>query len=180
MSYIPYDVISTQTLPPVIYSVQLQRTREQFFLPMNQLVHKHKEERIKRCCCSSLRPRACIFVLLALVVLVNFLAATADVPTLCTHYCQTSNMMNSPAPVLFIAMVACFLMGASAFQIGSSSSRPHIATISSSQLPRAPSSSSLYSTPMKDFPAAVDTESDGSTTDFIFSEISTNDVRNLP
>mmetsp|Transcript_18957 Transcript_18957/g.28861 ORF Transcript_18957/g.28861 Transcript_18957/m.28861 type:complete len:180 (+) Transcript_18957:160-699(+) len=85
-------------------------------------------------------------------------------------------MMNSPAPVLFIAMIACFLMGASAFQIGSSSSRPHISTTSSSQLPRAPSSSSLYSTPMKDFPAAVDTESDGSTTDFIFSEISTNDV----
>eukprot|EP00984_Skeletonema_dohrnii_P009652 scaffold3697_cov142-Skeletonema_dohrnii-CCMP3373.AAC.7 len=89
-------------------------------------------------------------------------------------------MTNSSAPVLFIAMVACFLMmGALAFQIGSSSSRPHIATISSSQLPRAPSSSSLYSTPMKDLPAAVDTDSDGSTTDFIFSEISTNDVRNL-
>lgn len=67
-------------------------------------------------------------------------------------------------------------MGASAFQVGSSSNRPHISSISSSQLPSAPSSSSLFSTPMKDFPAAADTESSGSTTDFIFSEISTNDV----
>ncbi|KAK1734633.1 hypothetical protein QTG54_014506 [Skeletonema marinoi] len=147
---------------------------------MNQLVHKHKEERKQALLCSSLRPRARIFVLLALVVLVNFLAALPTYPHFAPHYVKTSNMTNSSAPILFIAMVACFLMGASAFQIGSSSSRPHINTISSSQLPRAPSSSSLYSTPMKDLPAAVDTENDGSTTDFIFSEISSNDRMGIP
>lgn len=73
-------------------------------------------------------------------------------------------------------------MEASAFQIGNKG-RPHTATVTSSKLiPHnvSPSSSSLHSTPMKDMPvAAAETESNVSTTDFILSEIATNDVRNV-
>lgn len=107
------------------------------------------------------------------------MAATASrdkPPTVAQAY---QHKMNSSSVGLLsiTVMIACFLMEASAFQTGISSSRPHIARLSSSQLPNAPTPSSLYSTPMKDIQAAADTGSSVSVTDFIMSEISTNDVR---
>ena len=88
---------------------------------------------------------------------------------------QSSNMTNSSVALLCFIMIAC---SSSAFQTGNRG-RPQTVTVSSSKLPHVSHSSSrLYSTPMKDLPtAAADTESNVSTTDFIFSEISSHNVR---
>lgn len=99
----------------------------------------------------------------------------------CTHCYQnrtpSNNMTNSFSLARLSIVIACFLTGASTFQIESCSRRPHITATSSSQLPHTPTPSRLYATPLTDFQAAADTESSVSTTEFILSEISTNDVR---
>lgn len=89
-------------------------------------------------------------------------------------------MSNSSVALLCIAIIACFSMEASAFQIGNKG-RPHTNTVSISRLlPHvlSPMTSRLHSTPMTDLPFA-DTETKVSTTDFILSEIAINDVRNV-